>query len=74
MKSREGLLENNRALSKKVPDVYPVNSNSTSTYKDVLKKLARSTRSPRQKYLLFMFTTRKQAKAHEKENYDIFIR
>lgn len=45
MKSREGLLENNRVLFKKVLDVYFVNSNFIFIYKDVLKKFVRSIRS-----------------------------
>lgn len=32
-------MENNSALSKNAPDVYLSNSNSTPTYKDILKKL-----------------------------------
>lgn len=40
-KSRGGLMENNPALSKNIPDVYPSNRNSTPTHKDILKKLLR---------------------------------
>lgn len=40
-KSRGGLMENNPALSKNIPDVYPSNCNSTPTHKDILKKLLR---------------------------------
>lgn len=38
-KRHERTIENNLALSKKVPDVNPTNSNSTPTYKDNWKKL-----------------------------------
>ena len=51
-KSRGGLMENNPALSKNIPDVYPSNCNSTPTHKDHPKEtFARSAKSPGQKYL-----------------------